>query len=102
MDAFEHQKRYERARERVSCLKGFYSNLFSYLLVVPFLFWINFKTTSLPWALIPALGWGFGLLMHGMEAHGYHPFLGRNWEARKIKELMAADEQDAFANPRRN
>lgn len=86
------QQRYERARKRVDCIKGFYSNLFSYLFVIPILIWINYRTTSFPWAVFPAVAWGFGLLMHGMEAYGYNPFLGRNWEQRKIRELMSRDD----------
>ncbi len=89
------QSRYESARERVGLIKGFYSNLFAYLLVIPFLAWLNWRTTSFafPWVIFPALGWGFGLLMHGMEAFGYNPLWGKRWEQRKIRELMEQDEQ---------
>ncbi len=89
------QRRYESARERVGLIKGFYSNLLAYLLVIPFLAWLNWRTTSFafPWVIFPALGWGFGLLMHGMEAFGYNPLWGKRWEQRKIRELMEQDEQ---------
>ncbi|MEJ2584760.1 MAG: 2TM domain-containing protein [Robiginitalea sp.] len=93
MKHFEEQQRYARARERVARIKGFYSNLFSYLFVIPILLWINLRTTNFLWVLFPALGWGFGLLMHGMEAFGYNPFLGRDWESRKIRELMERENQ---------
>ncbi len=92
MENTEQHQRYEQARRRVSCIKGFYNNLLAYLFVIPVLGWINLQTTDFPWVVFPALGWGFGLLMHGMEAFGYNPFLGRNWEARKIRELM--EKQD--------
>ena len=85
-------KRYEKARERVEAIKEFYSNLGSYLLVIPFLFWLNFRTTDFLWAVFPALGWGFGLVMHGMKAYGYNPLWGKRWEERKIQELM--DRED--------
>ena len=88
MEANQQNQSYEQARKRVSHIKGFYNNLFAYLFVIPILCWINLQTTSFPWVVFPALGWGFGLLMHGMEAFGYNPFLGRNWEERKIRELM--------------
>lgn len=85
-------KRYQKAKERVEAIKGFYGNLTAYCIVIPFLVWLNFRSTSFPWAIFPALGWGFGLLMHGMEAFGYNPLWGKNWEEKKIKELMENDE----------
>ncbi|WP_297798160.1 2TM domain-containing protein [uncultured Eudoraea sp.] len=85
-------KRYQKAKERVEAIKGFYGNLTAYCIVIPFLVWLNFRTTSFPWAIFPAMGWGFGLLMHGMEAYGYNPLWGKRWEERKIKELMDNDK----------
>jgi len=85
-------KRYQKAKERVEAIKGFYGNLTAYCIVIPFLVWLNFRTTSFPWAIFPAMGWGFGLLMHGMEAYGYNPLWGKSWEEKKIKELMDNDK----------
>ncbi len=85
-------KRYQKAKERVEEIKGFYGNLTAYCVVIPFLAWLNFRSTGFPWVIFPALGWGFGLLMHGMEAFGYNPLWGKNWEEKKIKELMDNDE----------
>ena len=93
MKNLEQQQRYERARERVGLIKGFYSNLISYLIVMSVLLWVNLRTTDFLWVLFPAVAWGFGLLMHGMEAFGYHPLLGRDWENRKIRELMEREEE---------
>ena len=82
-------KRYLKAKERVEKIKGFYSNLISYLVVIPILAYINFRGLGgFPWVIFPALGWGFGLVMHGMEAYGYNPLLGNDWEERKIREFM--------------
>ena len=84
-------KRYERAKEKVAKIKGFYTNLLTYLIVIPFLVYLNFRTTDFPWVLFPIFGWGFGVTMHGMEAYGYNPILGKNWEQRKIREFMDED-----------
>ncbi|WP_047415747.1 2TM domain-containing protein [Cellulophaga sp. Hel_I_12] len=84
-------KRYEKAKEKVENIKGFYGNLLAYCIVIPFLIIINYNTTSFPWAIFPALGWGFGLAAHGMEAFGYNPLFGKNWEARKMREYMDDD-----------
>ncbi len=81
-------KRYEKAKERVEAIKGFYGNLIAYCIVVPFLAYLNYRTTSFPWVLFPFLGWGFGLVMHGMEAFGYNPIWGKRWEEKKMREFM--------------
>lgn len=81
-------KRYLKAKEKVEKMKGFYANVISYIIVIPFLAFLNYKTTSFPWVIFPILGWGFGLVMHGMEAYGYNPILGKDWEERKIREFM--------------
>lgn len=80
--------KYQQAKEKVEAIKDFYRNLFAYSIVIPVLAFINYKTTSFAWFLFPALGWGFGLVMHGLGAYGYNPFFGKDWEERKIKEYM--------------
>ena len=87
-EMYIEDKRYEKAKERVEAIKGFYGNLMSYCIVIPILIFINYKTTSFPWAIFPTLGWGFGLTAHGLEAFGYNPLFGKNWEERKMQELM--------------
>jgi hypothetical protein len=82
------EKRYLKAKERVEAIKSFYGNLISYCLVIPILVYINYRTTSFPWVIFPILGWGFGLLMHGMEAFGYNPLFGKRWEEKKMREYM--------------
>lgn len=91
-EAYIADKRYQKAREKVEAIKGFYGNLAAYCIVIPFLIWMNSRTTSFPWALFPAVFWGFGLVMHGLEAHGYNPLWGKRWEERKIRELMEKDD----------
>ncbi len=81
-------KRYQKAKEHVEQIKGFYGNLTSYCIVIPILIFINFRSTSFPWVIFPALGWGFGVLMHGLEAFGYNPLYGKKWEERKMQEFM--------------
>ncbi|MGY8915413.1 MAG: 2TM domain-containing protein, partial [Flavobacteriales bacterium] len=84
-------KRYQKAKERVEAIKSFYGNLVSYCIVIPILVYINHRTTSFPWVIFPALGWGFGVIAHGMEAYGYNPIFGKSWEERKMREYMEDD-----------
>ncbi len=88
----QDEYKYQRAKEKVKELKDFYTNLLTYCLVIPFLAYINYQTTSFIWVVFPALGWGFGLILHWMHATGYNPFLGKNWEERTIQELMRDDK----------
>ena len=91
-ETYLEDKRYQKAKEKVEAIKGFFGNLVAYCLVIPFLAWLNSRTTSFPWAIFPAIGWGFGLVMHGMEAYGYNPLWGKRWEERKIRELMERED----------
>lgn len=89
--AYIDDKLYKKAKERVDKLKGFYGNLLSYCIVIPFLVVLNYNTTSFPWAIFPILGWGFGVVAHGMEAFGYNLLWGKGWEERRIKKYMEDD-----------
>ncbi|TDQ27785.1 2TM domain-containing protein [Tenacibaculum caenipelagi] len=92
-DNLENSK-YVKAVERVEKLKEFYQNLIAYCLVIPFLIFINFKTYSkFQWFWFPMIGWGIGLLFHFLDVSNYNLFLGKNWEDRKIKELMEEDKE---------
>ncbi|WP_435415167.1 2TM domain-containing protein [Polaribacter aestuariivivens] len=87
-DNLENSK-YIRAVERVEKLKEFYQNLASYCLVIPFLIFINLRfSPGFQWFWFPAFGWGIGLTFHFLEVNNYNIFLGKNWEEKKIKEMM--------------
>jgi hypothetical protein len=90
-ESYIEDKRYEKAKEQVEAIKGFYGNLVAYMIVIPILMYINYRTTSFAWFIFPALGWGFGLVGHGLQAFGYNPIFGKSWEERKIKQYMEDD-----------
>ncbi|NVN18630.1 histidine kinase [Muricauda sp. HICW] len=83
-----NEHRYTRAKERVENLKSFYQSLIAYCVVIPVLIYINHRTTDIPWAIFPAVGWGFGLFSLWMTAYGHNPIFGKDWEERKIQEFM--------------
>uniref|UniRef100_UPI004047FFAB 2TM domain-containing protein n=1 Tax=Polaribacter sp. TaxID=1920175 RepID=UPI004047FFAB len=90
---------YIRAYEKVEKLKQFYQNLASYCIVMPFLIFINLYTYSnFQWFWFPMLGWGVGVLFHAMDVYDYNPVLGKNWEQRKIDELMNEDREGETKN----
>jgi len=88
---FKDLNRYQRAQDRVNEIKGFYIHLICYLLVNPFLVYVNYVTYwDFQWFWFPLLGWGAGLAAHGVAVFG----LGMSWEQRKIKKLM--EEEDSL------
>ncbi|WP_419869295.1 2TM domain-containing protein [Chryseobacterium sp. CT-SW4] len=83
---------YQKAARRVKDLKGFYGNLTSYCLVIPFLLVLNLLTSPTHlWFFWPMLGWGIGLLAHGISVFG----IGKEWEEKKIRELMDKEKKSA-------
>ncbi|MGF1684691.1 2TM domain-containing protein [Photobacterium makurazakiensis] len=81
----EEKKVIEQVRE----IKGFYSHLITYGLVITMLFVINFMTDpSYIWAWWPAMGWGIGIVSHGLSAFEVFNFFGAEWEKRQIEKRL--------------
>lgn len=82
--------KYLKAKKRVEDIKGFYGNLISYCLVIPMLVLLNYYTSweAHKWFVYPMIFWGIGLFIHGFNVFGF----GKNWEERKIRELMDNDK----------
>ncbi len=92
-ETFISEKKYKLAKKRVEKLKGFYIHFTIYLMMVPVFIYLNYiSQTGFPWALFPIVGWGIGVTSHASETFNYNPFFGKNWEERKIRELMDKDE----------
>ena len=89
METINKADKYHRAKKKVEEIKGFYGNLMAYLIVIPLLAWINYRSSDFPWVIFPAVGWGLGVILNGLCAFGYSPILGKNWEERKIREYMS-------------
>jgi hypothetical protein len=77
-----------RARRRLAEEKAFYMHLSTYVVVIGALFVINALTGSRWWFFWPALGWGIGILVHAAATFGVGGFLGREWEDKRLQELM--------------
>ena len=90
---YTEQDAYYKAKKHVEEIKGFYSNLLSYCVVIPFLIFINYRTSwNFQWFWFPMLGWGMGLIFHAFGVFGY----GKSWEERKIQEIL--EKEDATNN----
>ena len=84
----------ERARRRLVAEKGFYVHLVMYVLVILGLFIINALTGHGRWWFVwPAIGWGIGIAVHALSTFGLIGLLGRDWEERRLKELMEEERR---------
>jgi len=84
---------YKKAKDKIKEIKGFYANLMCYVIVIPVLIYINLTySPEIQWFWFSAVGWGSGVLLHGMFTFGYIPFLGKDWESRKIDQLMKQED----------
>ena len=91
---YQNEDRYYSAKKKVNEIKGFYGNLASYIFVNVILLVINLVTSpEYLWFFWPLLGWGIGVIVHGMAVFQWLPFFGKDWEEKKIKEYMDKDQQ---------
>lgn len=93
--AFEREEAYLRAKKKVKSLIGFYWHFASYVIVNLFIIIMivtNGGTLLSFGTFATAIFWGIGLFFHFMGVYGPDFFFGKNWEERKIKELM--DKED--------
>jgi hypothetical protein len=88
--------RYEEARKRVKKIKGFYIHFIVYVLVNFLLISINLFTLSSEsgiWFIYPLLGWGIGIVSHGISVFGLGRLFGASWEEKKIQEILNKDRK---------
>jgi sensor histidine kinase YesM len=84
---------YERAWRQVKAMRAFYKHAAAYVVVIAGLCLINLiKSPTKLWFLFPAAGWGAGLLLHGLSVWGRAFWLGREWEEKKIAQIMAREK----------
>jgi hypothetical protein len=90
----DDQAAYEHAKKRVGELRDFYTHLMVYVLVNLFLFVLNLLTSPGAWWFYwPLLGWGIGIVAHALSVFSGTAFWGKDWEDRKIKQLMEKDSR---------
>jgi hypothetical protein len=85
--------KYEEAKRRVKELKDFYRNLLTYVGVNILLMIINFITSpeSL-WFYWVTIFWGIAIVLHAFKVFVLKgKFLGKEWEEKKIREMMGKE-----------
>ncbi|MBA6288723.1 2TM domain-containing protein [Colwellia sp. MB3u-4] len=78
-----------RIIDHVRDIKGFYSHLINYTVIILALFLVNFLTSpGYYWAWWAAFGWGVGLISHGISVFELYSFFGANWEKKQIEKRL--------------
>lgn len=78
------------ARRHVFRLRAFYHHLVVFALVNAGLLAINLVASPARlWFYWPLLGWGVWLGLHAFATFSRGMWLGREWEERKVRELIA-------------
>ncbi|MBQ4822394.1 2TM domain-containing protein [Aquimarina sp. MMG016] len=99
MQDFKEDEKYKYAKKRVDDERGFYTHLTFYIVINLIVLFINtnfqsqgFKNWAQWHLYITPLLWGIGLLFHGLKVFKNNFIFGKNWEERKIKQLMDKDD----------
>ena len=88
-----NDEKYEEAKKRVKELRHFYRNLLTYVGVNIVLIIINLVTSpGTLWFYWVSIFWGIAILLHASKVFVLKgKFLGKEWEEKKIKEMMGKD-----------
>ncbi len=88
------EQRYLKAKKRVKEIKGFYVHLAVFLLNTPLIITVNLLVSPyFHWFWFSVLGWGAAIGIHAFVTFNGALF-GKDWEERKIKELMNKNYND--------
>lgn len=89
MNSEEQSREEARVIEQVKEIKGFYSHLITYVIVILGLFLLNsWVTPHFYWATFAALGWGIGLVSHGISVFEIFNWFGPEWERKQIEKRL--------------
>lgn len=79
----------QRALEYVRDVKGFYSHLATFAIVMPFIFIVNyFSSPFYMWAWWSFFGWGIGVVSHGLSVFEILPSLDEKWEREQVEKRL--------------
>jgi low temperature requirement protein LtrA len=99
MNNVDQEIAYEAAQKKVKKLQGFYIHLLVYLVVNIMIIYANYTYSKNSPSLFEfrnfstAFWWGIGLMAHGLNVFTIDLIFGKDWEERKIRELMNREKQ---------
>lgn len=82
----EMQKATEEVRDRM----GFYGNLIAYVVVCSIFVIINLNNEGPFWAIWPIIGWGTGVIFHGLGTFVFNKNYNKtySWEEEQARKLL--------------
>jgi len=90
---------YKKAKDKIKEIRGFYINLACFCVGIPITIYFNLKyVPQFHWFWFSIAGWGSGVVIQGMFAFNWVPFLGNDWESRKIDQLMERAKRNTHTN----
>ncbi|MDV6168058.1 2TM domain-containing protein [Flavobacterium sp. DG1-102-2] len=98
--SFDEQVRLQKARKKVKEIKGFYMHFVIYLIVNIFFlivhaFDLKEGENFFEWdTFMMPLGWGIGVFFHWLGAFKPSVTIAKEWEKRKIQELMEQEKNN--------
>jgi hypothetical protein len=87
-DPTSNDARYIEAKRHVEALRGFYIHAIVYGCVISPLVGLNMVLRGGWWVQWPLLGWGAGLLVHGLTVFTPFELFGPDWQARRIAKRL--------------
>lgn len=89
-------------RRRVRRLAEFYRHLVIYLVIMTTIWVLSLVfMKEWPsqwwrwWTIWPTIGWGIGVLGHGLSVLPRRGFFSLDWEEKKVRELMQRERTDS-------
>ncbi len=87
---YQHKRALRKAKE----IRNFYIAVLVYCIVIPSIIVVNYVfSPEYIWWWYSASGMLLGLLIHGIIVFGKFPFLTREWEEKKVRELMDKEKE---------
>lgn len=81
-----------QALARVRDLKAFYAHLIVFAISIVLIFIVNYMVSPWYWWAAWALvGWGFGILVHGIAVFETFSFFGPKWEKKQVEKVLKRD-----------
>lgn len=94
------EQKYIRAKKKVKEIKGFYVH-FAIYIGVNLLILISRALSGEGWEVVynwSSYGtltfWGIGIAIHAFNVFGFDLLFGKQWEEKKIKEIMDRDKKN--------
>jgi len=101
MKNISEENSYNRAKKKVKRIKGFYTHAIVYGIVNIFLLLVIYRGYGNVTeffnlgSFFTPIGWGIGLLVHGISVFGKNMLFGSNWEEKKMKQFLKEEEQNS-------